>query len=59
MAYVGPGDKMTEAMALVVKYGTDPDMIKEVRRFRALPSHEKQRERPTRKRPEGREAAGK
>jgi len=46
-------------MALVVKYGTDPDILEEVRRFRALPSHEKQRERQKRKKLEGREAAGK
>ena len=59
LAYCGPGDKMEEAMSLVVKYGTDLAMVKGVERFRALTPTEKKREREKRKKPDGREAAGK
>ena len=45
LIFVGPSAKLEEAMALLVEYGTDPDIIEEMRRFTALPSHEKEQER--------------
>ena len=44
---IGPNAKLEEALALVVQYGTDPDLIEEVRRFRAPSSPEKTRTRKT------------
>ena len=44
-------------MALVVKYGTDLDIVKEVERFRTLSKTEREHAANKRQRPNGREAA--
>ena len=38
---MGPNEKLNEAYELVAKYGTDKDMLEEVRGFRDLPSPDK------------------
>ncbi len=41
MTYVGPTDKMVDAIALLEKYGRDPEMIEEAQRYRGLIEAEK------------------
>ena len=41
VTYVGPADKIADAIALLEKYGRDPEMIEEAQRYKGLSEAEK------------------